>query len=117
DYRQLIDWTGRAILANKCGHIPKDQPPVLEWLQVDPMHWLYMTQHFESKLKGLVGTAWRPVRHWAIGERPILLLVNDCLAHIFFTPTQNHASCTRLEEPHGGWFINLGFEWIPSVES
>ncbi|MCU7921016.1 MAG: hypothetical protein KZQ95_22055 [Candidatus Thiodiazotropha sp. (ex Epidulcina cf. delphinae)] len=45
-------------MANKRGHIPKDQPPVLERLQIDPKHWLYMTQHFESKFKGLVGTAY-----------------------------------------------------------
>ncbi|MCU7919223.1 MAG: hypothetical protein KZQ95_12830 [Candidatus Thiodiazotropha sp. (ex Epidulcina cf. delphinae)] len=36
----------------------KDQPPVLERLQIDPKHWLYMTQHFESKFKGLVGAAY-----------------------------------------------------------
>ncbi|MCU7919141.1 MAG: transposase [Candidatus Thiodiazotropha sp. (ex Epidulcina cf. delphinae)] len=58
DYLELVDWTGRAILENKRGHIPKDQPPVLERLQIDPKHWLYMTQHFESKFKGLVGTAY-----------------------------------------------------------
>ncbi|MCU7937322.1 MAG: hypothetical protein KZQ99_21095 [Candidatus Thiodiazotropha sp. (ex Dulcina madagascariensis)] len=45
-------------MANKRGHIPKDQPPVLERLQIDPKHWLCMTQHFESKFKGLVSTAY-----------------------------------------------------------
>ncbi|MCU7922741.1 MAG: transposase [Candidatus Thiodiazotropha sp. (ex Dulcina madagascariensis)] len=58
DYLELLDWTGRAMLENKHGHIPKDQPPILERLQIDPKHWLYMTQHFESKFKGLVGTAY-----------------------------------------------------------
>ncbi|MCM8857230.1 MAG: hypothetical protein LC539_16170 [Candidatus Thiodiazotropha sp.] len=29
---------------------------MLERLQIDPKHWLYMTQHFGSRFKGLVGT-------------------------------------------------------------
>jgi hypothetical protein len=58
DYLQLVDWTGRAILENKRGYIPDQQPPILERLQVDPKHWLYMTQHFESRFKGLVGSSY-----------------------------------------------------------
>ena len=58
DYLQLLDWTGRAVLENKRGAIPKDQPPMLERLQIDSKHWLYMTQHFESKFKGLVGASY-----------------------------------------------------------
>jgi REP element-mobilizing transposase RayT len=57
DYLELVDWTGRAILENKQGYIPIHHPPVLERLQVDPKHWLYMTQHFESRFKGLVGAS------------------------------------------------------------
>ncbi|MEJ2622599.1 MAG: transposase, partial [Candidatus Thiodiazotropha sp.] len=56
DYLQLVDWTGRAILENKRGFIPNNLPPILERLEIDPENWLYMTQHFESKFKGLVGT-------------------------------------------------------------
>ncbi|MCM8921054.1 MAG: hypothetical protein LC540_13515 [Candidatus Thiodiazotropha sp.] len=36
--------------------IPNNLPPMLERLQIDPKHWLYMTQHFGSRFKGLVGT-------------------------------------------------------------
>ena len=57
DYLELVDWTGRVILENKRGYIPEDQPPILERLQIDPKHWLYMTQHFESRFKGLVGSS------------------------------------------------------------
>jgi REP element-mobilizing transposase RayT len=57
DYLELIDWTGRVILENKQGYIPDHEPPILERLQVDPKHWLYMTQHFESRFKGLVGAS------------------------------------------------------------
>jgi REP element-mobilizing transposase RayT len=56
EYLQLVDWTGRAILENKRGFIPNDCPPILQRLEIDKQQWLYMTQHFESKFKGLVGT-------------------------------------------------------------
>ena len=58
DYLELVDWTGRAILANKRGYIPEHQPPILDRLQIDPRHWLSMTQHFESRFKGLVGASY-----------------------------------------------------------
>ncbi|MEW8509130.1 MAG: transposase [Candidatus Thiodiazotropha sp.] len=59
DYLAVVDWTGRAILENKRGYIPDNQPPMLERFQIDPKHWLYMTQHFESRFKGLVGMSHR----------------------------------------------------------
>jgi REP element-mobilizing transposase RayT len=58
DYLELVDWTGRAILENKRGYTTEQQAPILERLQIDPKHWLYMTQHFESLFKGLVGTSY-----------------------------------------------------------
>jgi hypothetical protein len=58
DFLELVDWTGRAILENKSGYIPDHKPPILENLQIEPKHWLYMTQHFESRFKGLVGTSY-----------------------------------------------------------
>ncbi len=57
DYLELVDWTGRILREDKRGSIPKTHPPILERLQIDPKHWLYMTQEFESRFKGLVGTA------------------------------------------------------------
>lgn len=59
DYLELVDWTGRAMLENKCGYIPGDKPPMLERLQIEPKHWLCMTQYFESRFKGLVGTSYK----------------------------------------------------------
>jgi REP element-mobilizing transposase RayT len=56
EYLQLVDWTGRAILEDKRGCIPKECPPILQRLEIDTKQWLYLTQHFESKFKGLVGT-------------------------------------------------------------
>ncbi|MCG8002258.1 MAG: transposase [Candidatus Thiodiazotropha lotti] len=55
DYLQLVDWTGRAILENHRGYISQHAPPILDRLQLDTKHWFYMTQHFESRFKGMVG--------------------------------------------------------------
>ena len=57
DYLELVDWTGRAIRDDKRGAIPPHLPPILDRLGIDPKHWLYMTQNFESRFKGLVGAA------------------------------------------------------------
>jgi hypothetical protein len=59
DNLELVGWTGRAILEHKRGYIPGNQPPILERLQIDPKHWLYMTQHFESRFKGFVGASYK----------------------------------------------------------
>jgi hypothetical protein len=59
DYLELVDWTGRAIVEDKKGYIPTNQPPILQRLQIDTQHWLYMTQHFESSFKGLVGASYK----------------------------------------------------------
>jgi len=56
DYLELVDWTGRIIRENKRGAIPEHLPPILQRLQIDPKHWLYLSQHFESRFKCLVGT-------------------------------------------------------------
>jgi hypothetical protein len=44
---------------DKRGHIDHNLPPILERLAMEPKHWLYMTQHFESKFKGLVGSCYQ----------------------------------------------------------
>ncbi|HEX5636014.1 MAG TPA: transposase, partial [Gammaproteobacteria bacterium] len=57
EYLELVDWTGRMIRADKKGAIAKHLPPILQRLQQNTENWLYITQHFESKLKGFVGAA------------------------------------------------------------
>jgi len=56
DYIDLVEWTGRQINPNKRGAIPQNTPEIIERLNFDKKHWLYVTSHFESKLKGLVGS-------------------------------------------------------------
>lgn len=59
DYLELVDWTGRQLREGKRGAIAGDLPPILERLQIDPKHWLYLSGQFESHFKGLVGSAHR----------------------------------------------------------
>lgn len=57
DYLELVDWTGRIIRDDKRGHIDKNTPLLLDRLNMEAKNWLFLTQHFESKLKGMVGAA------------------------------------------------------------
>ena len=59
DYLELVDWTGRIIRQDKRGSIPDNYPPILTRLKQHPESWLYLTQNFESKFKGLVGAAYK----------------------------------------------------------
>ena len=56
DYLELVDWTGRQIRKDKRGSIDVESPAILRRLDIDEDHWLYMTQHFESSFKSLVGS-------------------------------------------------------------
>lgn len=55
DYLELVDWTGRQLREGKRGAITGGVPPILERLEIDHRHWLFMSRHFESRFKGLVG--------------------------------------------------------------
>lgn len=59
DYLELVEWTGRIMLENRRGAIPDDLPPLLERLNIDSKHWLYLSKHFESPFGTLVGAAFR----------------------------------------------------------
>ena len=76
DYLQLVDWTGRQLREDKRGAISKTLPEIMLRLQLDQKHWLYLTQHFESPFRQIIGQA-HHVRqacealgqHWAQGVR------------------------------------------------
>ena len=59
DYIQLVEWTGQIIRNDKHGAIAVSLPPILERLNIDARHWGYMTQHFESRFKSLVGSVFK----------------------------------------------------------
>ena len=58
DYLELVDWTGRQLREGKRGAIQSDVPPILERLHIEPQYWLFLATQFESRFKGLVGTAY-----------------------------------------------------------
>ena len=67
DYLELVDWTGRIIREDKRGAIDSHLPPILDRLNIDPKHWLYLTKNFESRFKHLVGSAYslrKSLRHF-----------------------------------------------------
>ena len=57
DYLELVDWTGRQIREDKVGSIDAAAEPILKRLSISPEHWVYLCTHFESRFKGLVGSA------------------------------------------------------------
>lgn len=71
NYQELMDWTGKILREDKRGVIFSDLPPILERLDIDPKHWLFLATKFESHFKGLVGGAYalkRRLRLWATRE-------------------------------------------------
>jgi hypothetical protein len=59
DYLELVDWTGRILRDDKRGAILESAPKILQQLNIDPKHWCYLSQNFESQFKSLVGTSYR----------------------------------------------------------
>ncbi|MCF6324629.1 MAG: hypothetical protein L3J89_09950 [Gammaproteobacteria bacterium] len=59
DYLKLVDWSGRIIRAGKRGSLDRQCSPILERLNIEPDHWDYLINHFESRFKSLVGTAFK----------------------------------------------------------
>ncbi|MCF6338546.1 MAG: hypothetical protein L3J84_11455 [Gammaproteobacteria bacterium] len=51
-----MDWTGRILREDKRGVIPEHTPPILDRLNIETKHWLYLSKHFESPFKGLLGS-------------------------------------------------------------
>jgi len=56
DYIALLDWTGKQTRKDKRGSIDQNLPPLLNQLNFEKENWLHLSTHFESKLKGLVGS-------------------------------------------------------------
>jgi hypothetical protein len=57
DYIELVDWSGRILREDKRGAIASYIPPILQRMDLDTSHWLYLTKNFESPFKNLVGAA------------------------------------------------------------
>jgi len=55
DYLELVDWSGRAILANKRGSIPENTPPILTRLGFDENDWIKHIHYFERQFPTVAG--------------------------------------------------------------
>ena len=47
DYFELVDWTGRALRADKRGAIDESQAPILKRLGIDEESWIESVIHFQ----------------------------------------------------------------------
>ena len=57
DYIELVDWTGRIIRDDKRGAIVASTPPILQRLDISTEHWIELSTKFESRFKGIAGSA------------------------------------------------------------
>ena len=78
DYLELVDWTGRIIREDKRGAIDNHLPPILDRLNIEPKHWLYLTRNFESRFKNLVGSAYSFQKHLQHFNRSRMTEVIQC---------------------------------------
>ena len=58
DYLELVDWSGRIIREDKRGVIPEHLPTLLQRLDMDARHWIYLSRNFEQPFKNLVGAGY-----------------------------------------------------------
>lgn len=59
DYMALVDWSGRILRDDKRAAIDARHPEILSRLGIEAEHWRFLTRHFESRFKGLVGCAFK----------------------------------------------------------
>ena len=57
DYIELVDWTGRIIRDDKRGAINASTPPIMKRLDISTDHWIELSTKFESRFKGIAGSA------------------------------------------------------------
>jgi len=55
DYFALVDWTGRAVRADKRGAIPAGIKPILQKLGVEQDNWVKNTQYFGNRFSRVLG--------------------------------------------------------------
>ena len=56
-YLELVDWSVRIMREDKRGYIPDHLPTILQRLDMDATHWLYLPKNFEQPFKSLVAAA------------------------------------------------------------
>lgn len=67
----------RYLREDKRGALDCKLPPILERLQIAPRRWLYLSRHFGSRFKSLVGSACENLgKHWSHGFRDCELFLS-----------------------------------------
>ncbi len=56
NYLEILDWTGRQLVADKPGVIPEHLPPILTRLSINPRHWLDSACRFGKLFSVVAGT-------------------------------------------------------------
>ncbi len=56
EYLELVDWSGRAIRPDKQARIQENLPPILERLNIDPVHLLRYLDHKEKGFVHAIGS-------------------------------------------------------------
>ena len=84
DYLNLLDWTGRALRADKTGAIPDNMLPIMERFQIQNEHWLAAVESYGNVFFRAVGktslmaeTAGRIGVRWLKGVRASRLLFKE----------------------------------------
>ena len=62
-YLELLDWTGRQLIAGKRGAIDDSYPPILERIGLQPAVWLEVIDKFDVWFHGAVGRAEKLLEH------------------------------------------------------
>lgn len=57
DYLELVEWSGRILREDKRGTIDGHLPGILQRLRLDDRQFTYLSRHFESPFRHLVGAA------------------------------------------------------------
>ena len=57
DYLDLLDWTNQCLSKKGIGSSIQRSPSMLNSLDLQPKHWLYLARHFEAPFKSVVGSA------------------------------------------------------------
>ena len=56
DYLELVDWSGRAIIEGKRGHIPENLPSILQRLRIDPDNYIrFINRTQKHRFHSVVG--------------------------------------------------------------
>jgi hypothetical protein len=103
DYLELVDWTCRILRDDKRGEIPESSPQILQQLNIDPKHWCYLSQNFESQFKSLVGKSYHIKKSCEQFEKQWVHGIRAC--EKFFLLNSTHVKL-KYQKLYGRMFVH-----------